>query len=98
MTNPFGYTDPAEAAHPPCPAPVQAPQPVVSPLAGLDQSIPQIMYGNGDTTPPYRNVREDMVTGAVLGGLLGTMLARRRARKAQRLQELKESLMPRETG
>src|SRR5258708_16589060 len=62
VTNPFGYTDPAEAAHPPCPAPVQAPQPVVSPLAGLDQAIPQIMYGNGDTTPPYPHVREDMVT------------------------------------
>jgi hypothetical protein len=100
MTNDFGYVDPVQRAHgqraewaasqSPCPAPVQAPQPVQSPLANLPQAQAEIFEAAG--MPQYRNVREDMVVGAILSGLLGWMFSRRRQRKAQRLQELKESL------
>ena len=61
---------------------------IESPLANLDQAIPEIIYGNG----PEQHVIGDAVVGAVIGGLAGAWLGRRAARRAQRVQELKESL------
>ena len=51
-------------------------QPVQSPLAGLDQAIPQIMQAAG--YPRYENTAERMVVGAVVGGLLGWLFGNRR--------------------
>lgn len=104
MTNPFGYVDPIQRvherealramAHPPQPLPVQASQPVVSPLANLSQAEPEIFAAAG--VPRYDNTAERMVIGAVLGGLLGWMFSKQREahrqRKQQRLQELEKSL------
>lgn len=103
MTDPFGYTDPAEQVHEdqalrdlaqPLPYVQQPLQPVQSPLAGLPQAEAQIFSSAG--VPRYENTAERMLVGAILGGLLGMIFAKkreaRRQRKAQRLQELQESL------
>jgi len=99
----WNYVDPVEQIHEaqalraagqlPQPLPtVQPTEPVQSPLANLNEAIPQIIYGNGDTVPARRDVAADVATGAVLGGLLGWIFARRRAGKQQRVQELEKSL------
>jgi hypothetical protein len=98
MTNQWGYTDPAEQAHheraewmeaheQPMPPPAQPPQ---SPLGYLDQGIPEmIVYGNGNgLLASRRNPVTTAAEGAVLGGLIGYLIRKRRERKAQHLQEL----------
>jgi hypothetical protein len=70
----------------------QVPELVQSPLAwlGSPQGPEQILQsaGLGQT----RNVQADMLRGAVLGGILGWMFGRRRARSAERIAEYKRSL------
>ena len=99
MANQWGYVDPAERAHQlraqrasyeplPYVQPTVFPlQPVQSPLGWLDQVVPQV-----NAMPRPARTAERMATGAVLGGLLGVLFARRQQRKAQRIQDLKASL------
>ena len=47
-----------------------------SPLAGLNQALPQIMYGNGNTMPRYRNTREGALVGAAIGAAIGLLIGR----------------------
>ena len=89
---PYGYIDPVQRVHdqqaawnlahpnwgqPQQQYPVQ-PYPVQPDPLHLS-NVPQILYGNG----PQPRSHVPAVTGAVIGGLIGAWIARRRQRKQQ---------------
>jgi hypothetical protein len=104
--NDWGYIDRVQRAHrqnaermaamPPMPVPpqIQPLQPIVGPLDNLPQAQAEIFYGGG--MPDYRNIFEDAMVGAAVGGFFGwaldRLLKRRRQRQAQHVAELEESL------